>query len=323
MRTTRIIMTALLLAACIGSAEAADDYPSRPITWVVPFAAGGSTDNYARLLARFLKEKLGQPVIVENKPGAGSIVGAEFVVGSKPDGYTFLYGSNTNLVTYEYIAKKRSYDPKIALLPFHGLQTSPPTLIARTDAPFKDVKELIAYAKANPGKVNYATPGYNSSPHIVMELLMLEAGISMTHIPYKGESIAGADMLKGLVDIMFVYPQPFLGQIEAGKLRMLAVSGAERLSGLTEVPTFAEFGLPGVVYGNWAVMTLPAGVPAPVVNKLAEAFGSVLKEPEVVKFFADQGATIMPLTGKALTDFIDRERVRIKEIVTKANIQPQ
>ena len=323
MKTPRTILAAFLLAGFVSSARAADDYPNRPITWVVPFAAGGSTDIYARFLAKFLKDKLGQPVIIENKPGAGSIVGGEFVVNAKPDGYTFLYGSNTNLVTHEFIAKKPSYNPKTALLPFHGLQSSPPSLIARTDAPFKDLTELVAYAKANPGKVNYATPGVNSSPHIVMELFMLEAGISMTHIPYKGESLAMADMLKGLVDISFIYPQLYQGQIDDGKLRLLGVPGTQRLSSQPNMPTFAERSLPGVVYGNWAVMALPAGTPAPVVSKLTDAFAALVKEPEVIKYFADQGAVMMPLTGKALTDFLDSERVRIKEIVTKANIQPE
>ncbi len=210
------------------------------MTFVVPFTAGGSTDANARFLARFLKDKLGQAVIVENKPGAGSLVGAEYVATSKPDGYTILYGSNTNLVTFEYIAKKHSYNPRTGLLPFHGLLIAPPTLIARADAPFKNVTELVAYAKANPSKINYATPGYNSSPHLAMELFMGEAGISMTHVPYKGESLAVTDMLKGIVDIIFVYPQPFKGLIDDGKLRRLAVSGSERLPNQPDVPTFAD-----------------------------------------------------------------------------------
>ena len=322
-RTIAALISAVLTTCAIGSANAADDYPNRPITFVVPFAAGGSTDANARFLARFLKDRLGQSVVIENKPGAGSLVGAEYVANAKPDGYTFLYGSNTNLVTFEYIAKKHSYNPRTGLLPFHGLLQAPPTLMARTDAPFKTVPELVAYAKANPDKVNYATPGYNSSPHLAMELFMGEAGLRMTHIPYKGESLAGADMLKGLVDIIFVYPQPFQGLIESGKLRLIGVPGAQRLPGQTDVPTFAEMGLPGVIYSNWAIMTLPPGTPAPIVAKLTDAFDKVLKEPEVAKFFADQGATLMPITGKTIADFLEGERVRIKEIVTRANIQPE
>jgi tripartite-type tricarboxylate transporter receptor subunit TctC len=322
-RAIAAFFAGVLVACPVGSAGAADDYPNKPVTFVVPFTAGGSTDANARFLSRFLKDKLGQPVIVENKPGAGSLVGAEYVATSKPDGYTILYGSNTNLVTFEYIAKKHSYNPRTGLLPFHGLLIAPPTLIARSDAPFKNIAELVAYAKANPSKVNYATPGYNSSPHLAMELFMGEAGISMTHVPYKGESLAVADMLKGIVDMIFVYPQPFQGLIDDGKLRMLAVSGSKRLPNQPDVPTFADFGLPGVVYGNWAIMTLPPGTPAPIAGKLTDAFAKTLKEPEVVKFFADQGATIMPLTGKEIADFLDSERVRIKGIVTRANIQPE
>ena len=157
------------------------------------------------------------------------------------------------------------------MLPFHGLLIAPPTLIARADAPLKPIPELVAYPRQS-GKINYATPGYNSSPHLAMELFMAEAEISMTHVPYKGESLAVTDMLKGIVDIIFVYPQPFQGLIDDGKLRMLAVSGAERLPNQPDVPTFADSGLPGVVYGNWAIMTLPPGTPAPVASKLTDAF---------------------------------------------------
>lgn len=310
----------MMLAA---SSAAAQDYPNRPVTWVAPFAAGGSTDQNARFLARFLKDELGQPVLVENKPGAGGIVGAEYVVGAKPDGYTFVYGSNVILTTYEFITKRPSYDTRTALLPFHGLLIAPPTLIARADAPFKTIPELIAYAKANPGKLNYATPGPNSSPHLVMELLMAEAGIELTHIPYKGESLAVADLLKGLVDMIFVFPQPFQGHIDAGTIRMIGIPGTERLPNQPDVPTFAEFGLSNVVYGTWGVMALPAGTPAAAANKLADAFEKVLQKPEVIKYFADQGAKVLMLSGQPLLDFLDSERVKMKAIVTRAKIEPQ
>jgi tripartite-type tricarboxylate transporter receptor subunit TctC len=164
------IISALAVFDTTTTAMRAQDFPSRPITFIVPFAAGGSTDNNARVIAKAMSEKIGQQVVVVNKPGAGTIVGAEFVVGSKPDGYTFFYGSNTNLVNYEYLYKKRSYDPRKDLLPFHGLLLLPPTLVARSDAPYKTLPEMIAYAKANPNKINIASPGQGSAPHLVAAL---------------------------------------------------------------------------------------------------------------------------------------------------------
>lgn len=320
-------LIAFLCSVAIGSALAtaalAEDYPSRPITWIVPFAAGGSTDNNARVIARVLSEKIGQQVVVVNKPGAGTIVGAEFVVGSKPDGYTFFYGSNTNLVNYEFLFKKRTYDPKKDLLPFHGLLILPPTLVARSDAPYKTLPEMIAYAKANPNKINIASPGQNSAPHLVAELLMSEAGIKMTHVPYKGAGPAAIDLLAGVVDVIFDFPVTLQAHIDAGKLRSLAVTGTTRLSSDPNVPTFAELGLPGVVFGTWAVMTLPAGTPDPIVEKLADAFGKSLEAPDVKKYFDDQGATLIPYRKKQLDDFLAGERTKMKEIVERAGIQPE
>ncbi len=311
------------IGALVATAATAQDYPSRPITFVVPFAAGGSTDNNARVIARVMSERIGQQVVVVNKPGAGTIVGAEFVVGSKPDGYTFFYGSNTNLVNYDFLYKKRSYDPKKDLWPFHGLLILPPTLVGRSDAPYKTLPEMIAYAKANPNKINIASAGQGSAPHLVAELLMSEAGIKMTHVPYKGSGPAIIDLLGGAVDVIFDFPVTLQAHIAAGKVRALAVTGTQRLSSDPDVPTFAELGLPGVTFGTWAVMALPAGTPAQIVDKLSDAFGKSLESPEVKKYFEDQGATLIPYTKEKLADFLSAERTKMKEIVERAGIQPE
>lgn len=316
-------LTTILLALVLNRGAVAEDYPNRPITWIVPFAAGGSTDNNARVIARTLSNRIGQQVIVVNKPGAGTVVGAEFVVNAKPDGYTFFYGSNTNLVNYEFLYKKRSYDPKKDLLPFHGLLILPPTLVARADAPYKTLPEMIAYAKANPNRINIASAGQGSAPHLVAELLMSEAGIRMTHIPYKGSGPAVVDLLNGAVDVIFDFPVTLQAHIAAGKVRPLAVTGTKRLGNAPDVPTFAELGLPGVTFGTWAVMALPAGTPDRVVDKLADAFGKSLEVPEVKKYFEDQGATLIPLTREKLSEFIESERAKMKEIVARAGIEPQ
>lgn len=313
------------LGVCVISATAAlaQDFPSRPITFIVPFAAGGSTDNNARVIAKTMSEKIGQQVVVVNKPGAGTIVGAESIVASKPDGYTFFYGSNTNLVNYEYLYKKRTYDPKKDMLPFRGLLILPPTLVARADTPYKTLPEMIAYAKANPNKINIASPGQGSAPHLVAELLMSEAGIKMTHVPYKGSGPALIDLLAGAVDVIFDFPVTLQAHLASGKLRSLAVTGTQRLSSDPDVPTFVELGLPGVTFGTWAVMVLPAGTPQPIVDKLSDAFGATLETAEVKKYFEDQGATLIPYTKEKLADFLAAERTKMKEIVERAGIQPE
>jgi tripartite-type tricarboxylate transporter receptor subunit TctC len=171
--------------------------------------------------------------------------------------------------------------------------------------------------------VNVASPGQNSAPHLVAELFMSEARIKMTHVPYKGAGPALTDLLAGVVDVIFDFPVTVQPQIEAGKLRLLAVPGAKRLSNVPDVPTFAELGYPGVNFGTWAVMTLPAGTPQPIVDKLSEAFGEAMRDPDVIKYFNDQGATLIPLTKDKLADFLSSERVKMKEIVTRAGIEPE
>lgn len=310
--------------AMTATALAQQDYPSRAITWVVPFPPGGVTDSGARTVAKVLSEKLGQPVIIENKPGAGGIVGAEYVVNSRKDGYTFLFASNGTVVTYPFLYKKMSYDPKKDLIPVHGMVDSPMLVMVRADTPYKTLADLIDFAKKNPGKLNYASVGQGSTQHLLAELFQKEAGIKLTHIPYKGSSPALTDLLGGTIDIMFDYPILMQPQMEAGKLRALAVSGQKRLTNLPEVKTIAEQGYPGTVFTAWATIVLPAGTPQPIVDKLADAFGKSLEDPGVVKYFTDQGAGIMQGMGpEKVAKFYEDERVKMKEIVDRAGIQPE
>jgi tripartite-type tricarboxylate transporter receptor subunit TctC len=312
------------IASLLVATAHAQDYPTRPITWVVPFPPGGVTDNGARTVAKVLSEKLGQPVIIENKPGAGGIVGTEYVVNSKPDGYTFLYASNGALVTYQFLYKKLSYDPQTSIAPVHGMADSPMLMMVRADAPYKTLAEFIDYAKKNPDKLNYFSVGNGSTQHLATELLLKEAGIKMAHIPYKGTAPGLTDLLGGVIDVMFDYAVVMKPQIDAGKLRPLAVTSAKRLSNMPDVQTFAEQGYPGVVFTAWATIVFPAGVPQAIVNKLADAFGKSLEDPGVVKYFQDQGAGIMQgVRGEKLADFLAGEKVKMKKIVEQAGIQPE
>jgi tripartite-type tricarboxylate transporter receptor subunit TctC len=310
----------LVVATC----ALAQDYPTRPVIWVVPFPPGGPTDSHSRLIARALSDKLGQPVIVENKAGAGGIVGTEYVVNAKPDGYTLLYVSSGPLVTYQFLYKKLSYDPQKALIPVRGVSESPMLMMVRADAPYKTLAEFVDYAKKNADKVNYATLGQGSTNHLIGELLQGEANIKMLPIPYKGNALALADLLAGTVDMAFDLAITMKPQIDAGKLRPLAVSGSQRLASLPDVPTFGEQGYPGVVLTVGAAIVLPAGTPQPIVDKLAEALGKALDDPGIVRYFDEQGATSMRgLAKQELADSLAQKRALVKKVVERANIQPE
>ncbi len=303
---------------------AAEEWPSRPITWVVPFPPGGITDSGARTVARVLGAKLGQQVIVDNKPGAGGIVGAEIVANGKADGYTFLYASNGVVVTYPFLFKKLSFDPVKAFIPVHGMSTSPMVITVKADAPYKTFADFIDHAKKNPEKVNYFTVGQGSTQHLLGELIQKEAGIRLTPIPYKGSAPALTDLLAGTIDMMPDYQSIIAPHIEAGKLRALGVSSTERLAGMPDVKTLAEQGYPGAVFTAWSTIVYPAGVPQPIVDKLADAFGKVLEDPEIVKYFADRGSNIMRgMSKEKLGAFFEAERVKTKDIIERAGIQPE
>ena len=262
----------------LGGASA-QDFPSRPITWVVGFPPGGISDQGARMVAKTLSEKLGQTVIVENKPGAGGIVGAEYVAGAKPDGYTVLYASNGVMAANVSLYKKLSYDPLKSFTLIHGFGSSALVLTVPASSPFKTLKDLVEHAKQNPGKLTYASVGNGTASHLVSELMSKHAGISLVHVPYRGSSPGIADLLAGRVDLMFDYSIVVKPQIEGGKLRALAQTGPTRMVSHPDVPTFVELGYPDVQFAAWATLIGPAGMPQPIVDKLASAFNATLKDP--------------------------------------------
>jgi tripartite-type tricarboxylate transporter receptor subunit TctC len=322
---TRLLprLAGLLAVFAIATSALAQDYPTRPITWVVPFPPGGPTDSHSRMITKVLSEKLGQPVVVENKGGAGGIVGTEYAVNAKPDGYTVLYASSGALTIYQFL-HKLSFDPAKSLVPVRGVSESPMLLMVRADSRFKTLADLVAYAKKNPEKTNYATLGAGSTNHIIGELLQAEAGIKMTHIPYKGQAPALTDLLAGTVDLVFDLAVTMKPQIEAGKLRALAVSGSQRLAGLPDVPTYAEQGYPGVVLAVGGFVMVPAGTPQPAIDKLSDAVGQAMESPTVVKYFEDQGATSTANHVKqGLADFLTGKRAKMKAIIESAGIKPE
>jgi tripartite-type tricarboxylate transporter receptor subunit TctC len=315
---------ALAAAAALTTGAFAQDYPSRPLTYVVPFPPGGVTDNGARTIAKVLSEKIGQPVVVENKPGAGGIVGSEYVLNSKPDGYTFMYTASGPLGAYAFRHKKLSFDPFTAFTPVHGMAFSPMLFVVRGDAPYKTFNELVEYAKKNPEGINYYSTGPGSANHLVAELLQKAGGFKMTQVPYKGTGPALTDLLAGVIQVVWEYPVVMKPYLDAGKLRALGITSEARMPILPEVPTFVEQGFPEAVFTGWATIAVPAATPKPIVDKLAKAYSETLADPAIIKYFEDQGAGILQgYSGEKLRKFIDAENVKMKDLHVRAGVEPE
>jgi tripartite-type tricarboxylate transporter receptor subunit TctC len=292
----KLVGTALAVtfALAIGASSAlAQGFPNRPITWVVGFTPGGVSDNGARFVAKVFGDKLGQSVVIENKPGAGGIVAAEYVAAAKPDGYMILYASNGVMGTYKSLYKKLSYDPLTSFTLIHGFASSPLVLVVPEFSPFKSLQDIIDFGKKNPEKLTYASVGAGSSQHLTPEL-------------------------GGRIDLMFDYSIVVKPQIEGGKLRALASTGEQRLVSHPDVPTFAELGYPDVKFTAWATIVGPANMPQAVVDKLSSVFNETLKDPAVVKYHDDQGVTLMPDVGpEKLRGFIVSEQAKFKDIIER------
>ena len=300
-----------------GAVLAADaPWPDHPIKLIVPFTAGGVTDNTSRLLAKLLEPHLGQPVIVENRPGAGGSIGVEAAARQAPDGYTMVYGTQgtqgANLALY----KKVGYDPVADFAPVHGISESPLVLVINPNRPFKSVPELIAYAKANPGKLNYGSAGAGTGTHLTAEMFQVVTGTKMTHVAYKGSSPALTDLMAGSIDVMFDYPAIVLPLVNGKKLTALAVTAKKRLTSAPDVPVISEFGLAGAESSSWGAVFMPAKTPPAIVKKMADAIEKAMVEPEMVKNNQKYGSIPMTdMRDEKLGDFVKTEMVRWRELV--------
>jgi tripartite-type tricarboxylate transporter receptor subunit TctC len=301
MSTQRWIATIFGAALALAALPAAADWPERAVRWIVPYPPGSGTDIVARLLAQRLTERLGQPVVIENKPGAGAAIGVQAVANATPDGYTIGMADTGPLCINPALYKQLGYDPVASFVPVSLLANLPFVLTVHPSLPVTSVAELVALAKAKPGQINYASVGNGSSVHLATELFKTLAGIDLVHIAYKGSGPALQDLLAGQVSVMFVNLLSSLPSIEAGKLRLLAVTPGKRLASLPQVPTIAEAGVPDYAYVSWFGMLAPAKTPPEIVARLNSEVVAALAEPEIVQRLLSQGG-VEPV-GSSSADF--------------------
>ncbi len=311
----------LTLAACAGGAAAQGDYPSKTITLVVPAAPGGTTDIAARMLAEPLGKTLGQTVVVDNRAGASGAIAAVAVKNATPDGYTLLMQySGFHTITPSVVKQRAQWEAK-DLQAVANVLSAPQVIVVREGLPVKTLAELVAYAKANPGKLSYASSGNGSLQHATGAMLEQQAGIQLTHIPYKGTGPALQDLLGGQVDLTFGTPPPYMSFIQSGKLRALAVTGKSRVSSLPNVPTAAEAGLPKLDATSWFGVFAPAKTPKPVIDRLTAEIAKVMATPAFKQKAAELGATAEYMNPQQLTDYSTAELAHWAQVVKAAKIE--
>lgn len=296
--------------AAFATPALAQSFPTRSIHIIVPFPPGGPNDFFARVLGKKLGEMIGQTIVIENRPGAAGTLGVTVVAHSKPDGYNLVLTSMGALTVFPVISKHPTYDPEKDLAPITIVAKVPEVLVAIPKDGFHTLGDLVSYAKAHPGKINFASAGSGGLPHLAGELLKHEAGIDIVHIPYAGAAPALADLLAGHVDIVFLDIPVLLPQIKAGKLIPLALGSAHRAPTLPDVPTTAEEGYPKVTADNWYSLLAPGGTPQPIVEKLNQIVVAALKTPEVQQDYAKQGAEAVGDTPADFAAFMRSETVK-------------
>jgi tripartite-type tricarboxylate transporter receptor subunit TctC len=307
-------------SAVLGGAQAQAGYPDRPVTVVDGFVPGGGSDIVARLLATRLQAELGQPVVVENRPGASGTLGMAAVLRARPDGYMLAIGTISSLSVLPQVMVRKPYDPLSDITPILLVASVPQVVVVNENSPFRDLRALLDHARANPGKLNFASSGIATSQHLAGELLARSAGVEMTHVPYRGSGQALADLMAGQVDLNVDTLPTNLPHIRAGKLRALAVTTPERVEWLPEVPTVAESGFPGFDRKVWYMIVGPAGLPAPIVERWAAALNAALATPAIAQRLRETGFMLGGGTPATAAAMLRSENERNAVIARAANI---
>ena len=324
LRTTLYALISTFSVAAVASpALAAEDFPSQPIRLVVPFSPGGSTDIVARYISKELGNALGQPVVIENRPGATGQIASVAVARAKPDGHTLIMATTSTHSISPYLHATLPFDPIADFEPISNVALLPFVLVATPNLPVKSVKDLIQLAKEKPGSISYASSGNGSSLHLASVLLTSMAGLNMMHVPYKGAAPAVMDVMGGQVSVMFDTIPSSMPNAQNGKLKILAVSSLERSELLPDVPTIAETGLPGYEVVGWAGLLAPKGTPPDVTAKINKAVNKILRTPEMRKRFTGQGAEPAPTTQTEFAMLIKTEDTKWRTVIKESNITAQ
>ena len=318
----RLFATGLAIAATAAEAQPAADYPNRPVRIIVNVTPSGGVDIATRLVAQKLSERLGQSFVVENRAGAAGNAGAEAVYRAAPDGYTLLASFNSTVSISDYLFKGLNYDP-LGFEPVSVLTQIPLALVVRPDFPAKNAKEFLAYAKANPDKLTYASNGVGTAGHLTAEFFMALTGTKMTHVPYKGTAPVLSDLMAGHVDLTFIQYSAFYELHKAGRVRILATASEKRLDSLPDIPTMAELGLPEIISKTWNVISAPPKTPHPVLAKLNTLIDEILKSPEVQARFAETHTLTEGGSLDYAKKYVLEDRERWSKVIAAAGIQPE
>jgi tripartite-type tricarboxylate transporter receptor subunit TctC len=316
-------VAAVFSSLALAAAAQAPAYPNKPIKWIVPYTPGGITDNVTRLVAQKVSEALGQPIVVENKPGANSIVGAEAAAKSAPDGYTLLTVIGGHAANATLYAGRLNFDPVKSFSAVSLAGISPLIITANNDFPAKDVKGLIEYAKANPGKISFGSSGVGSATHLTFELLKQTAGIDMVHIPFKGTAPALMAEMGGDIQILGDTPSALMPNVRGGKIKALGLFARKRSSGAPEVPTIVEAGGPDIEGSTWVLFLVPAGTPQAIIQRLSSEVAKAVQSAELRAKLDPLGIEAVGSTPAEASKFLDDEVAKWAKVITTAGVKPE
>jgi tripartite-type tricarboxylate transporter receptor subunit TctC len=323
MQLFRLALSALILLGSTALQAQGTAWPGKPIRWIVPYPPGGITDNATRMVLQKVQEQTGWTVVVENKPGANSILGADLAAKAAPDGYTFLTVIAAHAANATLYAGKLPFDTVKSFAPMSLVATAPLIMTANNGLPAKDVRELIAYAKANPGKISFGSSGVGAAAHLTTELFKQTAGVDMVHVPYKGTAPALQDLMAGNIQILVDVPSTLMPQVRGGKIKALAMFSAKRVAGAAEVPTIAEAGGPPIEGSTWVLFLAPAGTPKDIVNRMAAETVKAVTSADIKGRFETIGIEPVGSTPEEAGKFLDDEIAKWAKVISTAGVKAE
>ncbi len=324
MRTSRLLQCLLVaLAVSWSPFSQAQAWPSKPIKWIIPYTPGGITDNATRMVVQKVQEQTGWNIVVENKPGANSILGADLVARAAPDGYTFLTVIGAHAANATLYAGRLPYDVVKSFAPVSLVGIAPLVMVANNNLPFKDVKELVAYSKANPGKVAFGSSGVGAAAHLTQELLKQVTGADMVHVPYKGTAPALSDLMGGSLQVLTDTASAMMPHVRSGKVKPIAVFANKRVLGASEVPTVVEAGGPAMEGSTWVLFLAPAATPRDIVNRLSQETAKAIRSPDLKAKFEALGIEAVGNTPEQAGKFLDEEIVKWAKVIKAADVKAE